>query len=97
MHWNYAATTSRRSTGESAYQTKVLDAGSWAKSGGGYWAFPHGHMCLWTWAANPEDRPLWGQVERLKETFDADLYVGVNELTGDRFFLPMRRATRAPA
>jgi iron complex transport system ATP-binding protein len=28
---------------------------------------------------------------RLKETFDADLYVGVNELTNDRFFLPMRR------
>lgn len=28
---------------------------------------------------------------RLKETFDADLYVGVNEITGDRFFLPMRR------
>ena len=28
---------------------------------------------------------------RLKETFDADLYVGVNELTKDRFFLPMRR------
>ena len=26
----------------------------------------------------------------LKETFDADLYVGVNELTGTRFFLPMR-------
>jgi benzoate/toluate 1,2-dioxygenase alpha subunit len=68
VHWNYAATTSRRSTGESTYQTKVLDAGSWAKSGGGYWAFPHGHMCLWTWAANPQDRPLWGQVERLKET-----------------------------
>ena len=68
VHWNYAATTSRRSTGESTYQTKVLDAGSWAKSGGGYYAFPHGHMCLWTWAANPQDRPLWGQVERLKET-----------------------------
>ncbi len=27
----------------------------------------------------------------LKETFDADLYVGVNELTGARFFLPMRK------
>ena len=26
----------------------------------------------------------------LKETFDADLYCGVNDLTGDRFFLPMR-------
>jgi iron complex transport system ATP-binding protein len=29
---------------------------------------------------------------RLKETFDADLYCGVNDLTGTRFFLPMRPA-----
>jgi len=28
----------------------------------------------------------------LKETFDADLYCGVNDLTGARFFLPMRTA-----
>ena len=69
VHWNYAATTSRRTTGDSAYQTKVLDAGSWAKDGGGYWAFPHGHICLWTWAANPQDRPLWDRVEQLKERF----------------------------
>lgn len=27
----------------------------------------------------------------LKETFDADLYCGENDLTGARFFLPMRR------
>jgi iron complex transport system ATP-binding protein len=26
----------------------------------------------------------------LKETFDADLYCGVNDLNGARFFLPMR-------
>jgi iron complex transport system ATP-binding protein len=26
----------------------------------------------------------------LKETFDTDLYCGVNDLTGARFFLPMR-------
>ena len=26
----------------------------------------------------------------LKETFDADLYCGENDLTGARFFLPMR-------
>ena len=32
---------------------------------------------------------------RLKETFDADLYCGVNELTQSRFFLPMR-AVKAP-
>jgi len=28
---------------------------------------------------------------RLRETFDADLYCGVNDVTGARFFLPMRR------
>ncbi len=27
---------------------------------------------------------------KLRETFDADLYCGVNELTGTRFFVPMR-------
>jgi iron complex transport system ATP-binding protein len=27
---------------------------------------------------------------RLRETFDADLYCGVNDVTGARFFLPMR-------
>ncbi|MFC6706644.1 Rieske 2Fe-2S domain-containing protein [Flexivirga alba] len=29
VHWNYAATTSRRNTGESKNTTKTLDAGSW--------------------------------------------------------------------
>jgi iron complex transport system ATP-binding protein len=32
----------------------------------------------------------------LKETFDTDLYCGVNDLTGARFFLPMRRAKAGP-
>ena len=65
-HWNYAATTSRRGTGESKNDTKALDAGGWGKSGGGYWSFPHGHLCLWTWAANPQDRPLWDKLDELK-------------------------------
>ncbi len=30
----------------------------------------------------------------LKETFDTDLYCGVNDLTSARFFLPMRRGTK---
>ncbi len=34
-----------------------------------------------------EDVMTWA---RLKDAFDADLYCGVNDLTGDRFFLPMR-------
>ncbi len=33
----------------------------------------------------------------LKSVFGADLYVGVNELTGDRFFLPMRKRDAAKA
>ncbi|MER6977453.1 benzoate 1,2-dioxygenase large subunit [Streptomyces carpinensis] len=68
-HWNYAATTSRRDTGESTNATKTLDAGSWGKSGGGYWSYPNGHLCLWTWAANPQDRPLWDRMEQLKQTY----------------------------
>lgn len=35
-----------------------------------------------------EDVMTWA---RLKEAFDADLYCGVNDVTGARFFLPMRR------
>ena len=33
----------------------------------------------------------------LQQTYDADLYAGVNELTGARFFLPMRASLRKPA
>ncbi|RCW45966.1 benzoate 1,2-dioxygenase alpha subunit [Halopolyspora algeriensis] len=65
-HWNYAATTARRDTGESKNETKTLDAGSWGKSGGGYWSFDNGHLCLWTWAGNPQDRPLWDKMDELK-------------------------------
>lgn len=68
-HWNYAATTSRRNTGESKNTTKTVDAGTWGKSGGGYWSYPNGHLCLWTWAGNPQDRPLWDQMDRLKSEF----------------------------
>ena len=39
-------------------------------------------------AGKVEDVMTW---MTLKETFDADLYCGVNDLTGDRFFLPMRK------
>ena len=68
-HWNYAATTGRRSTGESKNTTQTVDAGKWGKQGGGYWSFPHGHLCLWTHAANCESRPLFGKIDQLKEQF----------------------------
>jgi iron complex transport system ATP-binding protein len=34
---------------------------------------------------------------RLRETFDADLYCGVNDVNGARFFLPMRNQTKIKA
>lgn len=39
-------------------------------------------------ADGPIDEVLTWQ--RLKDTFDADLYCGLNDVTGTRFFLPMR-------
>ncbi|GAA4382563.1 benzoate 1,2-dioxygenase large subunit [Tsukamurella soli] len=68
-HWNYAATTSRRGTGDSHNTTKTVDAGQWGKSGGGYWSYPNGHLCLWTWTGNPQDRPLWDKLDLLMERF----------------------------
>lgn len=68
-HWNYAATTSRRGTGESANETKAMDAGTWGKQGGGYFSYPNGHMLLWMWWGNPEDRPLFDRRDELKEKF----------------------------
>ncbi|MGD7002025.1 benzoate 1,2-dioxygenase large subunit [Corynebacterium halotolerans] len=67
VHWNYAATTSRRGTGESKNETKAMDAGSWGEQGGGYFSFPYGHLALWTTWGNPEDRPVYGRLDELKE------------------------------
>ncbi|MEJ5927861.1 benzoate 1,2-dioxygenase large subunit [Corynebacterium sp. H128] len=72
-HWNYAATTSRRSTGESKNATKAMDAGTWGKQGGGYYSFPHGHLLLWMWWGNPADRPLYERKEELKEQFGENI------------------------
>ncbi|MCE3245089.1 MAG: benA, partial [Arthrobacter sp.] len=36
VHWNYAATTARRSAGDSATKTKAMDAGKWGKVKGGF-------------------------------------------------------------
>ena len=71
-HWNYAATTSRRSTGESKNETKAMDAGKWGEQGGGYFSFPNGHLVLWTDWANPEDRPMYDRLDQLKELHGED-------------------------
>jgi benzoate/toluate 1,2-dioxygenase alpha subunit len=68
-HWNYAATTARRSTGESATETKAMDAGSYGKTKGGFYAFEHGHALLWTTRSNPEDEPLHERRQELIDRF----------------------------
>ncbi|MBE3000612.1 benzoate 1,2-dioxygenase large subunit [Nocardiopsis sp. HNM0947] len=80
-HWNYAATTARRKSGESANETKAMDAGTWGKQGGGYYSFDHGHLLLWMWWGNPQDRPLFPQREELAEKFGekkAEFMVGAS-------------------
>jgi len=80
-YWNYAATTARRTAGESANETKAMDAGTWGKQGGGYYSFDHGHLLLWMWWGNPEDRPLYPRKDELVADFGekkAEFMVGAS-------------------
>ncbi len=69
VHWNYAATTNHRKQSEAGDNVKAMDAGSWAKQGGGFYSFEHGHMLLWTKWANPEDRPAYAIRDELVGQF----------------------------
>jgi benzoate/toluate 1,2-dioxygenase alpha subunit len=69
VHWNYAATTSRRKQAEKEDTIKAMDAGGWAKQGGGFYSFEHGHLLLWTNWSNPEDRPNWDRRHDLARDF----------------------------
>lgn len=69
VHWNYAATTARRESGESANETKAMSAGGWGKVKGGYYSYPYGHLMLWQEWTNPEDRPLWDRRDELAEKY----------------------------
>lgn len=73
VHWNYAATTSRRTSGDSKNATKAMDAGGWGKVAGGYYSFPHGHLLLWQEWTNPEDRPLWDRRDELAEKYGEEM------------------------
>ena len=66
-HWNYAATQNRRSAEQDGI--KAMSAGGWARDGGGFYSFKHGHMLLWTNWANPENRPLWAKRAEWVEKF----------------------------
>ena len=79
VHWNYAATTNHRKQSEAGDQIKAMDAGSWAKQGGGFYSFENGHMLLWTKWGNPEDRPAFQIRDELVEKFGqarADWMIG---------------------
>ncbi|HWK46605.1 MAG TPA: benzoate 1,2-dioxygenase large subunit [Stellaceae bacterium] len=69
VHWNYAATTNRRKAAANPDVVRAMDAGSWAKQGGGFYSFEHGHLLLWTRWSNPEDRPLYERREELIAQF----------------------------
>ena len=69
VHWNYAATTSRRKEAEQVDNARAMSAGGWAKQGGGFYSFENGHLLLWTNWANPEDRPNWDRREELAKQF----------------------------
>src|SRR6476620_5207136 len=69
VHWNYAATTSRRKEAEHTDTTRAMSAGGWANQGGGVYSFENGHPVLRTNGANPEDRPNWDRREELAQQY----------------------------
>jgi benzoate/toluate 1,2-dioxygenase alpha subunit len=69
VHWNYAATTGRRKAADKVDDVRAMDAGSWARQGGGFYSFENGHLLLWTNWSNPEDRPNWERREELAAQF----------------------------
>ena len=69
VHWNYAATQNQRTLREAGEEIKTMSAGSWAKGGGGFYSFDHGHLLLWTRWANPQDRPAWERRDELARDF----------------------------
>jgi benzoate/toluate 1,2-dioxygenase alpha subunit len=80
-HWNYAATTARRTSGESRNDTKNMDAGGWSKQQGGFYSFHHGHLLLWTKWLDPANRPLNEKRAELVAEFGeerADWMIGVS-------------------
>ena len=80
-HWNYAATTARRTSGESRNDTKNMDAGGWSKQRGGFYSFVHGHLLLWTKWLDPANRPLNERRAELVAEFGeakADWMIGVS-------------------
>ncbi|VDL18270.1 2-halobenzoate 1,2-dioxygenase large subunit [Pseudomonas aeruginosa] len=69
VHWNYAATQSQRQQRDAADPLRTMSAAGWARQGGGFYSFEHGHMLLWSRWANPEDRPAFERRAELARDF----------------------------
>ncbi len=70
VHWNYAATTQQRKAAAAEKDDiRAMDAGGWAKKGGGFYSYEGGHLLLWTNWSNPEDRPLYPVRDKLVAEF----------------------------
>ncbi len=67
VHWNYVATITRRMAGMSGDAVQAMDVSRWTSQKGGFYAFPHGHICLWLRWPNPQNRPLYEQRAELLE------------------------------
>ena len=48
---------------------RAMDAGTWGRQGGGFYAFDYGHMLLWTQWSNPQDRPNYPRQAEYTEKF----------------------------
>lgn len=59
VHWNYVATTSRRSV--ESDDVKAADVSRMSKQRGGYYSFENGHLVLWSRWADPTSRPAYAQ------------------------------------
>ncbi|HKR88245.1 MAG TPA: benzoate 1,2-dioxygenase large subunit [Phenylobacterium sp.] len=70
VHWNYVMTTGRRNA--AVDDIKAIDASSWNRQEGGFYAFENGHVCLWTRWADPTTRPIYGRLAELTEQFGAE-------------------------
>jgi len=71
-HWNYVATTGRRKAGMSVDDVKAMDASTWNKQKGGFYAFEQGHILLWLRWPNPEDRPLAERRAELEKLYGVE-------------------------
>ena len=69
VHWNYLSTMGQRNYDEGG--TAAVDAKGWSGEGG-FYSFENGHMMLWTRLNNPEVRPVFNHLERLKQSVGED-------------------------